>query len=170
MSLRSTLIGSLIALCLGLGTGYAVRSYMAQKDALAHQASEQQAALDADATYLAKLSTRDAAVKDLQNQLTQLDTEKTDALNAAIQTNDSLRGDLAVAQRMRLTGTTCPTWPATVREAGSASSVGHDTWVGLSAQTRYAVFDLRAGIVSDRAKLDYLQRYIRQVGLSPPAQ
>lgn len=149
--------------------GYGVRSYMAGKESLAHRVADQDAALAAQKDYLDKIAQRDAWNQELQNKLTALDTEKTHALTQALATNSALRSDLAVAQRMHLKGTSCPAGTAAGGQTGAAGSLGDDPGIELSAETRFAVFDLRAGLISDEAKLEYLQRYIRQLGLSPPS-
>lgn len=170
MPTRSTLIASLVTLLLGLGIGYATRSYMAEKQELSRRVTEQKAMLVAQQGYLNQVAKRDAEVKALQDKLTLLDTEKTHDLQQASAANSVLRNDLAVAQRMRLTGTTCPAQRTTPGETSSASSVGDGTGIELSATTRQAVFDLRTSLLEDRAKLEYLQGYLRQVGLAPPNQ
>lgn len=170
MTLRSVLIVSLATLLLGLGTGYGIRSYTAQAQSTAHELAELQATHDAQTEYLQKIDERDAKAADLQGKLTQLDTDKTKALSDALKTNASLSSNLAVAQRMRLAGTTCSPGGTPSSEASSTGSVGDGGGVELSAETRRAVFDLRADILNDRAKIDYLQGYVQRLGLSPPEQ
>jgi hypothetical protein len=135
---------------------------MAGKQKLAHEVSDLQEARDAKDAYLARIAERDAQVEALNKQLADLDTTKTQELNDALETNSALRRDLRVAQRMRLTGTTCP-GPASSGEAQPPGSVGDATGVELSGATRQAVWDLRASLLSDRAKLDYCQAYVRQL-------
>lgn len=141
---------------------------MAGKEKLTNKVSEQATQLTAQGEYLEQIVQRDAKVAALQAGLAKLDSDKTKALNHELETNSALRSDLAVAKRMRLTGTTCPAGTAPSGETHATSSMGDGAGIELSTETRYAVFDLRAGLVTDRAKLDYLQTYIRQNGLSPP--
>lgn len=142
---------------------------MAKTQSLAHELADQKANQEAQAAYLAQIEERDRKVHELQLALDQLDTQHTQELKHALDQNSTLRADLAVSQRMRLTGTSCPGQPAS-GQASSPSSLGDGAGVELSPATRQAVFDLRASLISDRAKLDYLQDYIRKVGLSPPNQ
>jgi len=41
--------------------------------------------------------------------------------------------------------------------------VGNATQVELTAKAGRNVLDIRAGIISDQAKLDYLQEYVRSI-------
>ncbi|WP_304487898.1 lysis system i-spanin subunit Rz [Dyella sp. ASV21] len=168
MTLRSVLIVSLVTLLLGLGTGYGIRSYTAAAQSTAHELADLQAKYADQTDYINRFTELSARAQDLQNQLTQLDTTKTKALSDALTTNASLSSSLAVAQRMRLTGTTCPQSGTSSSQASGPGSLGDAAGVELSTETRHAVFDLRADIISDREKLDYLQGYVRALGLSPP--
>lgn len=138
--------------------GFYVRGYMAEKDALevANQTLVDVATLAAD--YQTKVEERDARNQELQSQLHALDAAHQRTLNDQLAENDALRGDLAVAQRMQLKGTSCPKGsPA----AGETPAAGVDTGVPvvLSAETRHAVFDLRASILRDKAALEACKSY-----------
>lgn len=148
------------ALLLGLATGYYVRDLRADRDtaaALAKQANTHAQALALHAEDLEDMNQQNAALRD---RIATLDTDHTDQRNAYLEENARLRGDVAVAQRMRLQGTTCHAAPAQGDPAG-AGSVGDAAGIELSGETRLAVWDLRAALIADRAKVNYLQDYIR---------
>lgn len=106
-----------------------------------------------------------ARMKDAQAALARIDAENQRKLENAEAENETLRRDVAAGvKRLRLLGAqlakrgehpaggdTCP------------GSVGDDTGVELSADAGQAVFDIRSGIISDRAKIAYLQDYVEKV-------
>lgn len=97
---------------------------------------------------------RDQKFATTQAKLTALEERYTQDQTNALNTNAALRNDLAVAQRMRLKGAYCPAQAA----AGAASAgMGDAVPLGLSEETRLAVFDLRESIVRDTAALTACQ-------------
>ncbi|EDX0374372.1 lysis protein, partial [Salmonella enterica] len=72
--------------------------------------------------------------------------------------NDALQRRLAAGGRVRVEGR-C-TVPTTAKTA-STSRVGNAATVELSPGAGQNVFNIRAGIISDQAKLKYLQDYVR---------
>lgn len=121
--------------------------------------------------YLAEQKRADAAEKEADGQrqvittmqqhqktLAALDKTHTEALNAAESENDALRRQLAAGARRMYVQGKCP---GTGTKAASGG-MGNATAVELSATAEQNVLDIRAGIISDRQKLKYLQDYIRQ--------
>ncbi|WP_426576030.1 lysis protein [Xenorhabdus stockiae] len=90
------------------------------------------------------------------DMLHELDTKHTQELANAKTEIDRLRADIAAGRRKLRIQATCP-----VREATSSGSVGTPTSVELTGETGSTVLDIREGIINDRAKLSYLQEYIR---------
>ena len=118
-------------------------------------------------TTKAKLDT-DAAIarmKDAQGELARIDAENQRKLEDAEQENEALRRDVAAGnRRLRLLGDKLA--HRGEHPAGGdtcTGSLGDDTGVELSAAAGRTVFDIRAGIISDRAKIAYLQDYIERV-------
>ncbi|EBB5477349.1 lysis protein [Salmonella enterica] len=87
-----------------------------------------------------------------------LDAKYTKELADAKAENDALQRRLDAGGRVRVKGR-C-TVPATTTTA-SPGSVGDAASVELSPVAGRNVLDIRAGIISDQAKLRYLQQYIR---------
>lgn len=116
-------------------------------------------------TAKAKLDT-DAAIarmKDAQGELARIDAENQRKLADAEQENEALRRDVAAGnRRLRLLGDKLSSGNAAGGGA-CTGSVDDDTGVELSAAAGRTVFDIRAGIISDRAKIAYLQDYIERV-------
>lgn len=166
MTLQAKFVAILLALLVAFGSGFFVRGYMAGKAELKVENEALTSALQAATDYQDKVDKRDARNQELQSQLTALDKELINARTAALAENSALRDDLAVARRMQLKGTSCPSRPAGTAAPGSGS-VDHGAPVELSAETRLAVFDLRESIIADTAALAGCQAYVRQLGLYP---
>ena len=93
-----------------------------------------------------------------QKESAEIDIRVTKELTDAENKNDLLRTELATATRKLRIKANCP--------ATSSGSMGNDSSVELSNATGQSVLDIRAGIIRDRAKIDYLQNFITKVCLS----
>ncbi|EFQ7222270.1 lysis protein [Salmonella enterica] len=93
-----------------------------------------------------------------QRDVAALDAKYTKELADAQTENADLQRRLASGGRVRVKGR-C-TVPASTTTA-SPGSVGNAATVELSRDSGQNVLDIRAGIISDQAKLKYLQEYIR---------
>ncbi|ECK6531802.1 lysis protein [Salmonella enterica] len=112
-------------------------------------------------TVTHKLTLANATITDMQTRqrdVAALDAKYTQELADAKAENDALQRRLAAGGRVRVKGR-C-TVPASAPPA-STGSVGDAASVELSAVAGRNVLDIRAGIISDQAKLKYLQEYIR---------
>lgn len=166
MTLQIKLIAMLLTLLLGFLIGYSLRNYTANKEQLQVENAALAEALAQVTDYQEKVRKRDAESQELQTRITVTNQEQVNARNAVLAENTALRRDLAVAERMQLSGTSCPRRPPSI-EAPGPSSLDHGTPVELSGTTRLAVFDLRESILSDRAALAGCVSYVRQLGLYP---
>lgn len=106
-----------------------------------------------------------ARMKDAHGALARIDAENQRKLADAETENETLRRDVAAGtQRLRILG-------AKLAQRGEhpaggntcTGSVGDDAGVELSPAAGRTFFDLRAGIISDRAKIAYLQDYVEKV-------
>ncbi|ECB2048807.1 lysis protein [Salmonella enterica subsp. enterica serovar Bareilly] len=93
-----------------------------------------------------------------QRDVAALDAKYTKELADAKAENDALQRRLAAGGRVRVEGR-C-TVPASTA-AASTSRVGNAATVELSPGAGQNVLDIRAGIISDQAKLRYLQDYVK---------
>ncbi|EAX0693956.1 lysis protein [Salmonella enterica] len=93
-----------------------------------------------------------------QRDVAALDAKYTKELADAQTENADLQRRLASGGRVRVKGR-C-TVPASTTTA-SPGSVGNAATVELSRDSGQNVLDIRAGIISDQAKLKYLQEYVR---------
>ncbi|EKK3320006.1 lysis protein [Salmonella enterica] len=112
-------------------------------------------------TVTHKLALANATITDMQTRqrdVAALDAKYTKELADAQTKNTDLQRRLAAGGRVRVKGRcTVPTQT----ETASTGSVGDAASVELSAVAGRNVLNIRAGIISDQAKLRYLQEYIR---------
>ncbi|WP_258230216.1 lysis protein [Salmonella enterica] len=107
------------------------------------------------------LTLANATITDMtkrQRDVAALDAKYTKELADAQTENADLQRRLASGGRVRVKGR-C-TVPASTTTA-SPGSVGNAATVELSRDSGQNVLDIRAGIISDQAKLKYLQEYVR---------
>ncbi|WP_420497819.1 lysis protein [Xenorhabdus khoisanae] len=90
-------------------------------------------------------------------QLHERDAKSLQELANAKTEIDTLRTDVAAGRRKLRIKATCP-----VSETVTSGSVGATTAVELTGETGSTVLDIREGIINDRAKLRYLQDYVRK--------
>ncbi|ASO25158.1 lysis protein [Salmonella enterica subsp. enterica serovar Lubbock] len=112
-------------------------------------------------TVTHKLALANATITDMQTRqrdVAALDAKYTKELADAKAENDALQRRLAAGGRVRVKGH-C-TVPASTTSA-SASRMGNAATVELSDVTGRNVLSIRSGIISDQAKLKYLQEYVR---------
>ncbi|MDJ3783454.1 lysis protein [Salmonella enterica] len=112
-------------------------------------------------TVTHKLALANATITDMtkrQRDVAALDAKYTKELANAQTRNTDLQRRLAAGGRVRVEGR-C-TVPAST-ETASPGSVGNAATVELSPDAGQNVLDIRSGILSDQAKLRYLQDYIR---------
>ncbi|EEP1514297.1 lysis protein [Salmonella enterica] len=109
-----------------------------------------------------KLTLANATITDMtkrQRDVAALDAKYTKELADAQTRNTDLQRRLAAGGRVRVKGR-C-TVPASTTPA-SPGSVGDAATVELSPGAGQNVLNIRAGIISDQAKLRYLQQYVME--------
>ncbi|EAP0828860.1 lysis protein [Salmonella enterica] len=112
-------------------------------------------------TVTHNLKLANATITDMQarqRDVAALDAKYTKELADAQTENADLQRRLASGGRVRVKGR-CAV-PASTTTA-SPGSVGNAATVELSRDAGQNVLDIRAGIISDQAKLRYLQEYVR---------
>ncbi|EEG5587164.1 lysis protein [Salmonella enterica] len=112
------------------------------------------------ATHSLKLA--NATITDMQvrqRDVAALDARYTKELADAQTRNIDLQRRLAAGGRVRVKGRCTVPYSTTTTSSGS---VGDAASVELSSVAGRNVLDIRAGIISDQAKLRYLQQYVRE--------
>ncbi|EAM5847048.1 lysis protein [Salmonella enterica] len=148
---RLTAIICAVVICLLVSMGLAVNHY--RDNAIAYKDQRD------TATHNLKLA--NATITDMQTRqrdVAALDAKYTKELADAQTENADLQRRLAAGGRVRVKGR-C-TVPASTTSA-SPGSVGNAATVELSRDSGQNVLDIRAGIISDQAKLRYLQEYVK---------
>ncbi|MGE6790903.1 lysis system i-spanin subunit Rz [Pseudomonas guineae] len=108
----------------------------------------------------------------LEQRLAELDSTQHKELTDAQAENERLRrlysGADAERKRLRIEVRVAEA-DRVVSAITSAGSVGDGASVELSERAGSAVWDIRAGMITDREKLDYLQGYVRRIAAPPGA-
>lgn len=149
---------------LAFASGWLVQGWR-QGEQLAEQAWAHETQLRLTAEANAEVILRQQAQRhDLDRRLAALDTRSTQELSDALSENDRLRDLYGAAdderRRLRIEVRVARA-DATVSAATNAGSLGDATSVELSPAAGSAVWDIRAGMINDRAKLEYLQEWAR---------
>ena len=152
------------ALALGLLVGWIANGWRLDAE-LAEQGRAHESHLRQTAeANAAVIRAQQAEQQRLATSLAAVDQQSTEELSHAVAENDRLRRlySAADAERKRLRiEVVVARNDAAVSAATSPGSVGDAASVELSAAAGSAVWDIRAGMISDRAKLEYLQEWVR---------
>lgn len=129
----------------------------------AEQATQRAKEARAVAEATDKLRTAVHAWRDAQTTfLSTLDARMTKEVSDAVKENNRRRSAVAAGTvRVRYVAARCPSpdLPATA----ATGSVGDGTAVELDPKAGLDVLDLRESLIRDRAKIDYLQGYVRKI-------
>ena len=106
-----------------------------------------------DALELANATISDMQTR--QRNVAALDAKYTKELADANTENERLRAKLATGSRVRVAGE-CKT------KSSGSGSLGNAGTIELSSGAGSNVLNIRAGIISDQAKVRYLQQYITE--------
>ncbi|AYA40791.1 lysis protein [Xenorhabdus nematophila] len=103
-------------------------------------------------------------MKDAQNRAAKLDEYYSEKLAHATEENAALRTDIAAGhRRVQIAAANLATCQLTQDRNTRTRSVGDGAQIELTAEAGRAIYDIRTGIIRDQTKLDYLQRYVRDV-------
>ncbi|MCF3193436.1 lysis protein [Pseudomonas bubulae] len=97
-----------------------------------------------------------------QEALAELDAKATTEKAHALAENEKLRADVAAGdRRLRIAGR-CSADSGNLSETSSAARLDNGGTVELAGAAGRTVFDIRAGIIKDRAAMKVLQEYVRE--------
>ncbi|WP_288493324.1 lysis protein [uncultured Pantoea sp.] len=150
MTSKAELIIVFVLACLIITVLAAVLALCYRGNAINYKAQRDKAT---DALKLAHATIDDMQVR--QRDIAALDAKYTKELASAKAENGRLRAKLANGSRVRVAGE-CKA------ETSSAGSVGNAGTIKRSLGAGSNVLDIRAGIISNQAKVRYLQRYITE--------
>ena len=98
-----------------------------------------------------------------QKALTELDAKATTEKARDLAENERLRADVAAGdRRLRIAGR-CSTNSSDLSDTTSTARLDDGGTVELAGAAGRTVFNIRAGIIKDRAALKGLQKYVREV-------
>lgn len=149
---RLTAIIIAVVVCIIVSLGWAVNYY--RDNAITYKDQRDKAT---EQLSLAKATIKDMQVR--QRDVAALDTKYTKELADAKAENDALQRKLDNGGRVLVKGK-CPVSDTT--QTAITSSVGNDASIELSDTAGRNVLSIRAGIISDQAKVKYLQDYVNQ--------
>lgn len=162
--------------CTGAGIAWWATSASYKADIATLNAAhlEEKGQWDAERMAITTKAQQDTAAalqrtKDAQAAAAALDAEWQEKFANAQKENEDLRDDVAAGnRRVRILTANLATANRAASQHASGgdpptSCVGDATGVELSAAAGRTVYDIRAGIISDQAKIDYLQGYIAKV-------
>lgn len=146
----------------GFGTAWLLRTNTidGMKTTYANQKTE------AAQQYSKQLKTANDYSETLKVQINDLNVSSTNQLQAQLVENERLRTSLNAAnatKRMFLKGTTCPKQSTSSTSNTTTRQSNDDGSIELSPATRQLVSDLRASLITDTAKVNYLQAYIKNL-------
>nr|WP_280528722.1 lysis system i-spanin subunit Rz [Providencia huaxiensis] len=97
-------------------------------------------------------------MKSAQRTAAELDAEYSGKLKHELNENDRLRRSLANGdRRLQFAKADLATCKLSASRNTGSAGVGNGTEIRISAEAGQLIYDIRAGIISDQAKLDYWQ-------------
>jgi len=111
---------------------------------------------------LVDLSIANQRVNQANAAIAALDTQHQSELVHVLTENQKLTADVAAGtRRVRIATADLATCHLSKTTAHRAGGMGNATQIELTAIAGQNILDIRAGIIADQAKLDYLQNYIK---------
>ena len=99
-----------------------------------------------------------------QKALAELDAKSTKEKASDLAENERLRADVAAgARRLRIAGR-CSTDDGNLSSPAGTARLDDERTVEFAGDAERTFFDIRSGIIKDRAALKGLQEYVRKVG------
>ena len=102
--------------------------------------------------------------------LSTLDARITKEVSDAVEENNRRRSAVAAGTvRVRYVAARCPSPSPDLPATAATGSVGDGAGIELAPKAGLDVLDLREALIKDRAKLEYLQGYVRKITEPVPA-
>lgn len=156
----------LLCLLIGLAVGWTVNGWRLDATLNAERQAHSDTLGEVARASEAHLRTQQEQRLLLEQRLADLDTTQYKELTDAQEENDRLRGLYTAAdselKRLRIDVKVARA-DAIVSATTSPGGVGDGTSVELTDRAGRAVWDIRAGIIRDQAKLAYLQKYVKEI-------
>lgn len=164
MSYRHVLLGYLAVTLISGGASVGITRLVYQSKLDATELGHQMALSAISAQAFIDANKKLAQLKKAQETLHQLDVTYNQRLLDEQNESQRLRDDLLTERRrVQFASADLATCELTINHTARAGSVGDAATVGLTRKGGLIVHDIRTGIKQDRAKISYLQGYIRDV-------
>ncbi|CNK10524.1 bacteriophage lysis protein [Yersinia aldovae] len=162
--MNKTLIAALISLSVGAGAAWWIEGLRWDTNVADLKLKHGEALKAISDKALADTETHITTMKAFQKRLAELDKQHSEDLANAQVENNRMRDDvIAGTRRVRIATANLATCQLTKSGDSTTGGVGDGTTVELSQAAGRNIFDIRAGIISDQAKLRYLQDYARSI-------
>ncbi|MFV8770777.1 lysis system i-spanin subunit Rz [Yersinia enterocolitica] len=162
--MNKTLIAALISLSVGAGAAWWVQDMRWDTDVADLKLRQGEALKAVSDKALADTETHISTMKAFQQRLSELDKQHSEDLANAQAENNRMRDDVITGtRRVRIATANLATCQLTKSGDSTTGGVGDATTVELSQVAGRNIFDIRAGIINDQAKLRYLQDYARSI-------
>lgn len=162
--MNRTLIAVLISLSIGAGAAWWIEGLRWDTNVADLKLKHGEALKAISDKALADTETHITTMKAFQKRLAELDKQYSEDLANAQAENNRMRDDvIAGTRRVRIAAANLATCQLTKSGDSTTGGVGNGTTVELSQAAGRNIFDIRAGIISDQAKLKYLQDYVRSI-------
>ncbi|AYD44685.1 lysis system i-spanin subunit Rz [Yersinia rochesterensis] len=162
--MNKTLIAALISLSVGAGAAWWVQDMRWDTDVADLKLRQGEALKAVSDKALADTETHITTMKAFQKRLAELDKQHSEDLANAQAENNRMRDDvIAGTRRVRIATANLATCQLTKSGDSTTGGVGDGTTIELSQAAGRNILDIRSGIISDQAKLRYLQDYARSI-------
>lgn len=162
--MNKTLIAALISLSVGAGAAWWIQGMRWDTDVADLKLNHTTAMKAISDKALADTETHISTMKAFQKRLAELDKQHSEDLANAQAENNRMRDDvIAGTRRVRIATANLATCQLTKSGDSTTGGMGDGTTVELSQAAGRNIFDIRAGIIRDQAKLRYLQDYVRSI-------
>ncbi|HDL7723233.1 TPA: lysis protein [Yersinia enterocolitica] len=162
--MNKTLIAALISLSVGAGAAWWIQGMRWDTDVADLKLNHTTAMKAISDKALADTETHISTMKAFQKRLAELDKQHSEDLANAQAENNRMRDDvIAGTRRVRIATANLATCQLTKSGDSTTGGMGDGTTVELSQAAGRNIFDIRAGIINDQAKLRYLQDYARPI-------
>lgn len=162
--MNKTLIAALISLSIGAGAAWWIEGLRWDTNVADLKLKHGEALKAISDKALADTETHITTMKAFQKRLAELDKQYSEDLANAQAENNRMRDDvIAGTRRVRIATANLATCQLTKSGDPTTGGVGDGTTVELSQAAGRNILDIRAGIISDQAKLRYLQDYARSI-------
>ncbi|MFZ4835872.1 lysis system i-spanin subunit Rz [Rouxiella sp. Mn2063] len=164
IKLSPTVILYVLAFFGGASIAFAVQSLRWEADVSAINLAHDESLKKISDKALVDLSEANERANKANSLIAALDDKHTSELSNALANNQKLADDVAAgSRRVRMATADLATCQLSKATTSGTGSLGNATQVELTRTAGQNILDIRSGIISDQAKLEYLQGYVKTI-------